>query len=188
MIQSSDRSARLSHDGNTYFPGEAKIRCRRDYLIVEPLAAALSPNLQIVEHTRPVRGLVKAVGPGVYPKKYDHPDKHKRTKMWESKVFQATEVKVGDIVELGGIEFGGYSFQTFLWGDKVHLVCREADVSGVIEEDLITISDRPLVYFAGSLVSESLASGVEEFWEEKEIDGVKTLARATLDAALEKLG
>lgn len=102
-------------------------------MVVEPLPAALSPNLQIVEHTKPVRGIVKAIGPGHYPKRYNHPDKHVRNKMWDSKSFQPTECRVGDIVELGGIEFRGYSWQTFLWGSKVHLICREADVSGVCD-------------------------------------------------------
>jgi co-chaperonin GroES (HSP10) len=125
------RSARLSHDGNTYVPADAKIRCLRDQIIVEPLDVPHSKVLEIIEHTKPVRGVVKSVGPGHYPKRYNHPDKHQRSKMWDSKVFQPTEVKVGDIVELGGIEFGGYSFQTFLWGDKTHLICREADVSGI---------------------------------------------------------
>lgn len=131
MIQTSERSARLSHDGNTYVLAEAKIRCLRDHIIVEPLDVPHSKVLEIVENTRPVRGIVKAVGPGHYPKRYDHPEKHRRTKMWDSSAFQPTEVKVGDVVELGGIEFKGYSFQTFLWGDKTHLICREADVSGV---------------------------------------------------------
>jgi co-chaperonin GroES (HSP10) len=133
MIQDapSGRSARLSHDGSTYIPAGARIRCLRDHIIVEPLDVAHSKVLEVIEHIKPVRGVIKAVGPGHYPKRYDHPDKHRRSKMWDSKVFQPTEVKVGDVVELGGIEFGGYSFQTFLWGDKTHLICREADVSGV---------------------------------------------------------
>jgi hypothetical protein len=126
------RSASLSHDSATYIDASASIRCRRDYLIIEPMAADLSKTIAVIERTRPVRGTVRAVGPGHYPKRYDHPDKHVRTKTWDSKTFQPTECKVGDIVELGGIELGGYAFQTFLWGDVVHLICREADVSGII--------------------------------------------------------
>ncbi len=133
-IETQGRSARLSHDGNTYVPAEATIRCLRDQIIVEPLDVPLSTTLQVIEHTRPVRGVVRAVGPGCYPKRYDHPEKHRRTKMWDSKVFQRTEVKVGDVVELGGIDLGGYAFQTFLWGTKIHLICREADVSLIDEE------------------------------------------------------
>jgi len=131
------RSANLSHDSATIVEAHEQIRCRRDYIIVEPMVADLSRVLTVIERTKPVRGIVKAVGPGHYPKRYDHPDKHVRTKTWDAKSFQPTECKVGDIVELGGIEFGGYSFQTFLWGDKVHLVCREADVSGIVEREAV---------------------------------------------------
>ena len=130
-VEFGNRSASLTQEGSTYVHANETIRCRRDYMIVEPLPADLSPNLQIVEHKRNLRGIVKAIGPGHYPKRYDHPDKHRRTKMWDAKVFQPTEVKVGDLVELGMIEGNGYQFQSFLWGDKRHIIVREADVSGV---------------------------------------------------------
>jgi hypothetical protein len=126
------RSASLSYRSATIVGAHESIRCRRDYLIVEPLEADLSRLLAVIERTRPVRGIVKVVGPGHYPKRYDHPDKHRRSKTWDSTTFQPTQCKVGDVVELGGIEFGGYAFQTFLWGDVVHLICREADVSGIV--------------------------------------------------------
>jgi hypothetical protein len=80
---------------------------------------------------KPLRGLVKAVGPGCYPKRYDHAEKGKRTKMWDSKRLRKTEVKVGDVVELGGSEIGGYSFDSFYWGETLHLMCREEDVAGI---------------------------------------------------------
>ncbi len=128
----STRSAELSWASLSHVAAHETIRCRRDYIVVEPLEVDHGGLLVVREHTKPLRGIVKAVGPGHYPKRYDHPDKHRRTKTWDSKAFQATEVRVGDTVELGGYEYGGYAFQTFLWGDKVHLICREADVSGVV--------------------------------------------------------
>jgi hypothetical protein len=127
----SGRSAELSWDSLTRVPVDKQIRCRRDYMVVEPLQVEHGVSFAVVENTKPLRGLVKAVGPGHYPKRYNHPDKHVRTKTWDSKSFQPTEVRPGDIVELGGYEYGGYAFQTFLWGDRPHLICREADVSGV---------------------------------------------------------
>lgn len=127
------RSAELSWASLAMVDAAQTIRCRRDYIVVEPLEVDHRTTLIVKEHTKPLRGIVKAVGPGHYPKRYDHPDKHKRTKTWDSKTFQPTEVKVGDVVELGGYEYGGYSFQTFLWGEKVHLICREADVSGICQ-------------------------------------------------------
>jgi hypothetical protein len=129
----SGRSAEISWDSLTRIPADKQIHCRRDYIVVQPLKVEHSTIIEVIEHTKPLRGIVKAVGPGHYPKRYDHPDKHRRTKTWDSRSFQRTEVKPGDVVELGGYEYGGYAFQTFLWGDQVHLICREADVSGVVE-------------------------------------------------------
>lgn len=124
-------SARITHDGNTFIYAHEKIRPLRDWMVIEPLPVAHSSILVVLEDMKPTRGLVKAIGPGCYPKKYDHPDKHKRTKMWDSKHFLPTQIKVGDIVDLGGREIKGYAFQSFLWGDKPHLMCREPDVCGV---------------------------------------------------------
>ena len=103
-------------------------------MIVEPLEVEHSKTLFVKESHRPVRGIVRAIGPGHYPMRYNHPDKHQRSKMWLSTHFQPTEVQVGDTVELGGVEYGGYSFQTFVWGDKLHLICSERDVSGICSE------------------------------------------------------
>jgi len=131
----SGRSAELSWDSVTRIPADYAIRCRRDYLIVEPRKVDHRVSFEVIEYTKPLRGIVKAVGPGCYPKRYDHPDKHRRTETWDSKTFLPTQVKVGDVVELGGYEYGGYAFQTFLWGDVLHLICRELDVSGVVDPD-----------------------------------------------------
>ncbi len=74
-------------------------------------------------------------GPGCYPKKYDHRDKHKRTKTWDSTRLRPTEVKVGDTVELGGLNIGGYAFDSFYHGDKLMLIAREEDVCGIHESE-----------------------------------------------------
>lgn len=129
----STRSARVTHDSSTAIPADAKLRPLRDQIIIEPLNRVHSHIIVTHENTKPLRGIVKAVGPGCFPKVYDHPDKGGRTKMWDSDVFQPTEVKVGDVVELGGADLGGYSFQTFYWGSKLHLFCREPDISGIVD-------------------------------------------------------
>lgn len=129
----SVRSSRIDHDSNTSIPAEFNIRPLRDQVIVEPLNRVHSHLIVTREDTKPLRGIVKAVGPGHYPKVYDHPEKHKRTKMWDSDVFQPTNVKAGDVIELGGADLGGYSFQTMHWGGTMHLICREQDISGVID-------------------------------------------------------
>lgn len=133
IVSSGARSAELSQTSRTFLRSDQEIRPLRDQIVVEPLPIDHGGIIEVRERTKPVRGIVKAVGPGHYPKCYDHPDKHRRTKMWDSNYLLPTEVKVGDIVELGGYEFGGYGFQQFMWGDVMHILCREADVSGIVE-------------------------------------------------------
>jgi len=130
-FSSDGRSASMGQDSGTIIEAHEQIRCLRDFMVVEPLPVEHSKVLEVIEFKRPLRGIVRAVGPGHYPKRYDHPDKHRRSKMWDSKTFQPTECKVGDIVELGMVGGDGYAFPQILWGGKTHLICREADVSGV---------------------------------------------------------
>lgn len=120
-------------DTLTFIPGDEKIRPLRDQIVVEPIDVVYSRYILVDRRERPLRGKVLAVGPGCYPKRYDHPEKHKRTKMWDSRRFRPCDVKVGDIVELGGSEIGGYAFEQYQWGDKRVLLCREADVAGVVD-------------------------------------------------------
>ena len=133
MIKSSGRSAELSQDSRAYIAANEQIRMRLDYMLVEPLERDLSKTLAIVENTMPVRGRVIAIGPGTHPRVYDHPDKHKRKSFEYSSRFLETQVKPGDLVELGGIDIGGYSFPQIMYGDKKYLICRELDVSGVLD-------------------------------------------------------
>jgi co-chaperonin GroES (HSP10) len=119
--------------GNECFdaiPKEWKIKPLRDQCIIEPLPWPFSDVIEVVYTGRPLRGKVKAIGPGVYPKKYNGP-KGVRTKSWDSIAFRPCDVKVGDIVQLGGLGIDGYLFQTFRWGDKEHVICREADITGI---------------------------------------------------------
>jgi co-chaperonin GroES (HSP10) len=134
MIKSSGRSAELSQDSRAYIAANEQIRMRLDYMLVEPLERDLSKTLTVVENTKPVRGRVIAIGPGTHPKVYDHPDKHKRKSFEYSSRFLETQVKPGDLVELGGIDIGGYSFPQIMYGNKKYLICRELDVSGVLEQ------------------------------------------------------
>lgn len=123
---------RIGNETTTYVPAHCKIRPTRDNIIVEPLNWRPSTILEVVYTGRPLWGRVLAVGPGTYPKRYDGP-KGKRTKTWDSKAFRPTEVKVGDLVDLGGLELKGYLHETFLWGTKEVVRCREEDVAIVYD-------------------------------------------------------
>ena len=136
-MEQDDRGVRIGNETSDLIPESARIRPLRDQIILEPLEWSPSNVIRVAYTGRPVRGVVKAIGPGRYPLKYND-RKGKRTKSWLGKHFIPTEVKVGDIVELGGIELGtgalrGYAFQSFLWGTKEHLICSERDVTGIVE-------------------------------------------------------
>lgn len=138
-LKAGGTGGELSYESTTYVEPEAHIQPLHDYIIVEPLDVEHSQILAVIENIKPVRGIVKAVGPGHYPLCYDSIDKKKRTKMWRSDTFQPTQTKVGDVVELGAVRIDGrvvgYSFQQIYWGHKMHIICREADVSGIVIND-----------------------------------------------------
>jgi hypothetical protein len=124
---------RMGNEVLDFVPATSKLRPLRDVIVVEPLKWQPSKTLEVVYDGKPLRGIVRAVGPGCYPKRYDGP-KGKRTKSWDSTQFRPCDVKVGDIVELGGLELGGYLHQTFMWGTTECVLCREEDVAIVVEQ------------------------------------------------------
>lgn len=132
-LKSRDMGAELSLKDRTEVDGYPKML--RDNMVVEPMDEVMSSIIHVIQQGKPMKGIVRAVGPGHYPKLYNHRDKKKRTKMWDSKIFQPTTCKVGDKVELGGLQYGGYSFQTLYVKGKIHILCREADVCGIYVED-----------------------------------------------------
>lgn len=130
--QISNRGTRVGNEILDFVPATSTIRPLRDVIIVEPLEMDHGTSLQVVYHGKPLRGKVLACGPGHYPRRYNGP-KGKRSKAWDAKCFQPCDVKVGDTVDLGGQELGGYLFTTVRWGAKEVVVCREADVCVVRE-------------------------------------------------------
>lgn len=121
----SERGVRMTDENLTFIPANFDIRPLRDQMIVEPLDVVHSRILIIPPGGDPVRGIVKAIGPGHYRKQYDHREKHKRTKVWEGMQFIPTEVKVGETVFLDP----NLKFEQFFWGDRLHIHCRQEDVA-----------------------------------------------------------
>lgn len=116
------------------------LRMMGDRILLKPLEWDASKTIIAIRHGRPVRGEVIAVGPGAYPKRYRSGKRDGKDfrKSYETKTFRPTEVKPGDIVELGGLstfDGAGYIFQEVLIGNEVHLICQEADVA-VVRDDL----------------------------------------------------
>ena len=127
-----DYGVRIGNETYDQVPAESKIRPLRDVIVLQPLDWRPSQIIETVYWGKPLRGIVRAIGKGCYTKKYNGP-KGVRTKSWDSKHFTPTELKVGDTVELGGLELKGYLFQTFRWGSIECVLCTEKDVTGVYE-------------------------------------------------------
>ncbi len=117
------------------------IRMMGDRILVKPLewegedVHGTDSRLLVVRDGRPVRGEVIAVGPGRHPFKRSGKSRDGRhVKVEYSKRYQPTEVKVGDIVELGGLnqyDGQGYQFTEIIYNGVKHLICTERDVCGV---------------------------------------------------------
>ena len=125
------------HDCSCHFilPTE-KIRPLRDQLVLEVLPLKLSETLLADFRGDSVRGRVVAAGPGTYPNRHYRGEKD--GKAWRSIkpsiVFRPTEVKVGDVVQLGGMELGGYLWPKVFIEGKEHCICTEKDIA-IIENE-----------------------------------------------------
>jgi co-chaperonin GroES (HSP10) len=110
------------------------LRPLKDHIVVKPLQWEPSKILEVIRYGRPLRGIVKAVGPGSHFKIYKRNDQGQKTSFRYSKAFRPCDVKVGDIVELGGLnafDGAGYAFTEILIENESHIVCQEQDVACV---------------------------------------------------------
>jgi co-chaperonin GroES (HSP10) len=122
LTQSGVRLERKSVDVVT-----GALKPRGDRIVVRPLPLKLSTVIEAAWSGKTVRGEVMAVGPGEYPNIYNAD----RSKVRRSAVFKPTEVKVGQVVHLGGMENGGYSFPEVLLNGETVLIASEKDVCGI---------------------------------------------------------
>lgn len=115
------------------------LRMLRDNILLEPLDWHPSHVIELVRFGRPLRGIVKAIGPGCYKKVWTYittPDGNRqRSSYKDTMIFQPTDVRVGDVVELGGKEAfdgEGYKFEDLMIDGKTHLLVTEKDVCGIV--------------------------------------------------------
>lgn len=141
--------ARIGNETLTFVRADQTIRPLRDQIIVEPLPWGASAVIEAPHTFKTTRGVVRAAGPGRWLLQYARgsadgksltwypthspPSKGQRCASRESKIFRPCDLKIGDIVDLGGLEIGGYLHGTFRWGDKEVVMCREEDVCIVRE-------------------------------------------------------
>lgn len=112
------------------------VRMLGDRILLKPLKWEPSKILEVVRFGRPLRGKVMAIGKGHNPIKYKPGPKGKKQFMDYSKRFRPTEVRVGDVVELGGLNVfdgEGYKFPEVIVGNETMLICSERDVAMVVE-------------------------------------------------------
>jgi hypothetical protein len=130
-----DDGKRLTDTHPTTLRSTDEIRMLRDQILVRPIDAIESQHIIAAWNGAPTRGVIVAVGPGVNPNIHTRGTRDGREyrTIRESKQFRPTEVKPGQVVELGGREIGGYLFMQILIDNVLHLICREADVCFIDE-------------------------------------------------------
>jgi co-chaperonin GroES (HSP10) len=117
--------------------GGTRLRMLRDRILLRPLDWEPSTILTIVRSGRPVRGEVVSVGPGRLYRRYRNKGNGKRDYV-ETAHFIPTQVKVGDVVELGGLnayDGQGYNFPQITIGTETYLICQEQDIAGIVEQE-----------------------------------------------------
>lgn len=111
-------------------------RMLHDRMLLRPLPWKPSATLDVVRFGRPVRGEIVAIGPGEYPKKYKRNREGQKTSFEYSKHFRPTELKPGQVVEIGGINIfdgDGYKFEEYVVNHETLILCCEKDVCLVCE-------------------------------------------------------
>ena len=131
MIQES--GVTLDRKRVEYLPEDAVLKPLGDRIAVRPLPWKPSATIDVVSSLKPLRGVVVAVGPGYRQKRRYLDSKGQCYKIGETGRIRPMDVKVGDVVELGGLELGGYSFPKVNIGTTEYLICQEQDVAGVVE-------------------------------------------------------
>lgn len=135
------RGAELGYKTTICIGADEIIRPLRDEVIIEPVDGVISALILVIEEKKPISGIVRAVGPGIWLKQYaarkppvwypthSPPPKGQRTMIRDSKIFRPTVTQIGDRIELDLVR--AQALQTFYWGDKIMLMAREEDIAGI---------------------------------------------------------
>jgi len=132
MIQKS--GVELDRKRVEYIDPQATIKPLGDRMFVRPLPGITSSILHVVHEGKALRGTVVAIGPGYRLKRIYRNSRGEAIKSGETGRVRRCEVRVGDVVELGGKEIGGYSFPRVNIGTVEHIICQEQDVCGIVDE------------------------------------------------------
>jgi co-chaperonin GroES (HSP10) len=123
------------HDKSLNFV-TGNIRPLKDWVIIKPLPIPFSDTIETNWRGEAVRGKVIAVGPGKYCNIHTRGKKDGKDfrSVRQSKQFRPCDVKIGQTVQLGGIEIQGYLWTHLQIDGEDHIICMEADIA-LVEED-----------------------------------------------------
>ena len=119
---------------------QGTLRMRGDRILLKPLewegadVHGEGAQIAVVRRGNALRGEVLAVGPGIHPVSKRVKESTTRQRIEFSRHFRSTEVKVGDIVELGGLNVfdgKGYPFPQVMVNGENCLIVTERDVCGI---------------------------------------------------------
>ena len=124
---------KLERKAFDYLPVGTRFRPLRDQIIVKVLPLKLSDTIHAEWGGGAVRGEVIAAGKGHYPNihKRGQRDGKDFREIRSGTYFRPTEVRVGQIVHLGGMENGSYIWPKVMIGPDEHIICTERDVCGI---------------------------------------------------------
>lgn len=109
------------------------LRMTEDRILLRPLEWDHGcEHILVVRHGRAVRGEVLAVGPGRWQ------TFRRNNKLYQSKLFRPTVVKIGEVVELGGLNIfdgKGYQFPAVIVNGEKCIVVTERDVA-LVRDDM----------------------------------------------------
>jgi co-chaperonin GroES (HSP10) len=122
-----------THACITFIAPDERLRPLRDVIVVKPIPPVFSETIEADWRGKPVRGTVVAAGPGTWPYKHSRGDKDGKRfhTVRESSQFRPTEVKAGDLVQLGGLEKDGYDFQSVIIDGVECVLATEKDICGI---------------------------------------------------------
>lgn len=122
---------RLKNDALQFAHGT--VRPLREKLLVKPLPPHLSQTIHADWNGEAVRGEVIAAGPGTYPNLHERGERDGKSyrRVKQLAAFRPCDVKVGDVVQLGGMELGGYLWPHVQVGGVDCILISEQDVCGI---------------------------------------------------------
>jgi len=120
-----------------------RMRMTGDRLLIKPLEwnehGDVSRIIAVERRGNCVRGRVVEAGPGIHPISRRTPSADGKTQRIDySKRFRSVQVRVGDIIELGGLnqfDGRGYSFPSVIYNGERHFIVTERDVA-LVRDDL----------------------------------------------------